>query len=122
MFDEEKPTDTRTLILTAIDSTYNTKRFLELCLVIYYMEEDKKNAKKIETTLRNLELMRDLSIVSTIKENPEDRIYYYDHDKSTGALQYQEKLEKYINDLTLDHLKNLSDILKRLNAEEEIAL
>jgi hypothetical protein len=120
--DDEQPSDTRGLILAAIDNTYNTKKFLELCLVIYEMEEETADAKKVEKTLKNLELMRDLSIVSTIKENPEDRIYYLDRDKSTGALQYQKEMESFISEVTITNLKKLSSILKRLNAGEEIQL
>lgn len=122
MIPDEQPSDTRSIILLAIDNTYNTKKFLELCLVAYTMEDDKKNAGAVEKLLMNQELMRELSIVSTIKENPEDRIYYYDYDKSTGSLQYKEELEKFIADITIQNLKRLSKMLKELSEEQEIAL
>lgn len=122
MMDEEKPSDTRSIILLAIDNTYNTKKFLELCLVAYTMEDKKKEAKKTEELLSNQTLMRELSIVSTIKETPEERIYYLDHDKSTGVLQYKEELETLITTVTLQNLKTLSKMLKELSKEEEIEL
>lgn len=119
--DEETPTDSRTLILTAIDSTYNTKKFLELCLVIYHMEEPEYE-EEIEVLLKDDDLIREISIVSTLKENTEDRLYYLDKDLSTGALQYKEKLEKRITGITIENLKRLSIILKRLNEEADIEL
>lgn len=122
MLDEQEPTDKRSLILLAIESTYNTKKFLELCLVIYHMEEEEESEKEIETLLKNNELMREISIISTIKENPEERLYYLDHDLTTGSLQYKEELEERITTITIENLQRLSAILKILNEEADIEL
>lgn len=123
MLDEEnRGTDKRSLILLAIESTYNTKKFLELCLVIYNMEGKNKESKEIEKLLKDQTFMREVSMVSTIKETPEERLYYLDEDVTTGSLQYKEQLETRITDITIKNLQTLSKILKTLNEEENIEL
>lgn len=119
---DEEHTDTRSIILQAIQETKNSL-FFEKCYFIHELTKKGAKAKKVLQLLNNEEFMRELKQLEAINKDEENEIYYYGKDEqSPKKLHYRTTLEEQIRTNRQEQLRELAKTLAELNEEEEFDL
>lgn len=119
MIEEEQKYDINSLITLTLQNKNDFYEFLEYAYLLFKTAEDEEKTERIKKILKDQELYRRINIIQSIKQEPENKINYYNKDYG-DELDYDEETEEKIIDIKIELLEYISQLIIMMNEEELI--